>query len=116
MDHITDGATVLVDGNTGLAFTGLAASQGCALTWALNAAGTVSVYQGSVTALDSANAFEIAPVSGSTPDTVVPFAYQILKNSSAGSAVVIGTTNWNAAGFTNAIVNVFVMPNRPQEA
>ncbi len=113
---ITDGVTPLLDGNTGVAFVGLAISQGCALTWALNAAGTVSVYQGSVTALDSANAFEVAPTFGSTPDTVTPFAYQILKNSSAGSAVVIGTDDWDQTGFTNVIQNVFVMPNRPQEA
>jgi hypothetical protein len=113
---VTDGVTPTTDGNTGAAFTPLAISQGCALVWAVNAAGTVAVYQGSVETLDSANAFVVAPSFAGFPDTACPFAYQILKNSSAGSEVIIGTDNWNQTGFTNVIQNVFVMPDRPQEA
>ena len=113
---VTDGVTPTTDGNTGAALVNLAVSQGCALVWAVNAAGTVALYQGPVETLDSANAFVVAPAFPTYPDTACPFAYQILKNSSAGSEVDIGTDNWNQTGFTNAIVNVFVMPNRPQES
>ena len=113
---VTNGATPTTDGNTGSAFTTLAASEGCSLTWALDASGTVTVYQGSVETLDSDNNFVIAPSFAGLPDTVTAFAYQVLKNSSAGSTVTIGTSNWNATGFTNVIQDVLTMPNRPQEA
>jgi hypothetical protein len=48
----------------------------------------------------------------------VPFAYQVLKAGATASAtaIVFGTANWNATGFTNAIVNVAYLPLRPQVA
>ena len=50
---------------------------------------------------------------------MVPIAYQILKAGATASAtaIVFGTANWNATGFTNAIVNINgTLPERPQVA
>lgn len=113
---ITNGVMPLLDGNTGVAFLTLAASRGCLLVFATDASDVVSVYQGNVTVLDTGNDFEVAPVFGSVPDTVTPFAYMVLKNSSAGSTFTIGTSNWNATGATNVIQDIAVLPDRPQEA
>jgi len=115
-DAVTDGATPTTDTNTGVAFKTLTASQGCVLVWCLNASGTVSVAQSEVQSLDAAGNFIIAPEFPSIPDTLTPFAYQVLKAGSTAGTITIGSSNWNATGFTNAIVNVFTLPNRPQVA
>jgi hypothetical protein len=113
---ITDGATPTTDGNTGAAFSTLAASRGCALLWCLNSSGTVSLRQGPVERLDGANAFINAPQFPSYPDSVTPFAYSILKNGSTGSTFTIGSSNWNATGMTATHVNIATVPSRPQES
>ena len=111
---ITSGVTPLVDGN-GTTLTTLTANQGCVLVWCLNAAGTVSVFQGSIEDLDSAGNF-INASDFPTIDllTYCPFAYQVLKAGSTAGTITIGSSNWNATGFTNVIVNVHALPARPQ--
>lgn len=111
---ITDGTTPTTDYNTGLTFTQLNASQGTVVVWALNAAGDVKCMMGSIESLAADNTFIKRPQFPGIPNNVTPFAYQILKVDSTGSAIAFGTSNWDATGFTNAIVDLLTTPNRPQ--
>ena len=108
-----DQATPTTDHNTGVAFNTLTASKACVMVWAYNASGTVKVMQGPVVDWDGV-AFNVPPSFPAIADDVCPFAYQILKASSSAGTITFGTSNWNATGFTNAIVNVLVLPDRPQ--
>ena len=119
-----DQATPTTDYNTGVAFPVLvggasvagAYGNGCVVVWAYNSSGTVKCMMGEHQALDSAGNFKVSPQFPNIPDDVCPFAYQVLKAGATASAtaIVFGTANWNATGFTNAIVNVLVLPSRPQ--
>jgi len=109
---ITDGVTPTTDYVSGSAIT-LTASQGRCVVWGLISGGTVKVLAGDVVDWDG-TAFKVPPPFPDVPDDFVPFAYQILKASSSASAITFGSSNWNATGFTNAIVNVAVLPSRPQ--
>lgn len=110
---VATGATPTTDFVTGAAITLTANFARCVL-WGLIAGGTVKALAGPIVAWDG-NAFQINPPFPPVPDTFVPFAYQIIK---AGSTTVgtwtFGTSNWNATGVTNVIVNVAVLPDRPQ--
>lgn len=108
-----DQVTPTTDAVTAAAFATLAASQACAMVWCYNLSGTVKVVQGPVVSWDG-TAFEVPPAFPYIPDTLCPFAYQILKASSSAGTITFGTSNWNATGFTNAIVNVLTLPDRPQ--
>lgn len=109
---ITTGATPTTGGVSAAAIT-LVASQARVIVWCLVSGGTVKVLEGAVVPWDG-TAFQTPPPFPDIPDTYVPFAYQILKASSAAGTITFGTSNWNATGFTNAIVNVAVLPSRPQ--
>lgn len=111
---ITDGATPTTDFVTGAAFVPLTASKGCVVVWALASGGTVRCMQGPIESLDASGGFIKAPQFPAVPATVVPFAYQVLKAGSTAGTITFGSSNWNATGFTNAIVNVAVLPHRPQ--
>lgn len=114
---VTNGTTPTTDGNTGLTFTVMTANQGCVIVWALNAAGTVIVTQGPVTALDSLSGLFSAPDAPQfpfVPDTSCPFAYVVMKNGSTGSNFTIGSSNWDATGMTTTVVNTACLPARPQ--
>lgn len=111
---VTDGATPTTDYNTGAAFVALTASEGCVMVWGLISGGTVKVVQGPVVDLDASGNFMVAPQFPAVPDDMVPFAYQVLKAASTAGTITFGSSNWNATGFTNAIVNVAVLPARPQ--
>ena len=124
---ITAGVTPTTDYNTGLGFPALvggasvagAYGNGCAVVWGLTASGAVKCVMGESQPLDVAGRFIYAPQFPSVPDDMVPFAYQILKAgaTASASAIVLGTSNWNATGFTNAIVNINgTLPERPQVA
>lgn len=123
---VTDGATPTTDYNTGLAFPPLvggasvagANGNGCIVVWGLITGGTVKCVMGPHQALDSAGKFINAPQFPPVPDDMVPFAYQVLKAGATASAtaIIFGTANWNATGFTNVIVNVAELPKRPQVA
>lgn len=110
---ITDGATPTSDIVTGAAFVAFGPSQGTVVVWCLNSSGTVRCAQGTIESWDGTT-FASAPKFPNIPDSLTPFAYQVLKASSTASAVTFGTSNWNATGFTNAIVNVHELPDRPQ--
>jgi hypothetical protein len=114
---ITDGTAITVDAN-GDAFTALAASQGCTFVWGVELGGTVLVVmQSEVRDLDAdTDDFKSGdlPQFPVIPDTMCPIAYQVVKNGSTGSAWTFGTSNWNATGITDLIVNVSTLPDRPQ--
>ena len=112
---ITNGAVPTTDANTGAAFTSLAASEGNVYVYCLDASGTLKVAEGKKQALDAAGNFILAPQFGPIPDTLVPFAYQVIKNGATGSAWLYGTNNWNATGITSSIKNGN-LPDRPQVA
>jgi hypothetical protein len=109
-----DQTTPTTDYNTGVAPATLTASKGRAVVWAYNSSGAVKCMHGPNEDLDSAGNFKKAPQFPSVPDDVCPFAYQILKASSTAGTITFGSSNWNATGFTNAIVNISVLPDRPQ--
>lgn len=112
--QVSGGTTPTADGTTAAAIN-LTANYGTVVVWGINAAGTVSVYQGSEEALDSSGDFIVAPSFPNLPDTVAPFAYTIHK---AGSTTVgtftFGSSNWNSTGLTHAVVDVMQLPSRPQ--
>lgn len=109
-----DQVTPTTDHNTGAAFPALTANKGSVMVWAYTAAGAVRCMMGSVENLDASGNFVQAPQFPKIPDDVCPFAYQVLKAGATAGTIQFGTSNWNATGFTNAIVNVFVLPDRPQ--
>ena len=121
---ITAGVTPTLDINTGLAFPILVGGgsvantpgNGAVAVWGLTSGGTVVVAMGPSTPLDVAGNFPYAPQFPAIPDTMTPFAYQVLKAGATASATAIrfGTSLWNATGFTNVIQNVLTLPSRPQ--
>ena len=120
---ITTGTTPTTDYVTGAAFPALVGGasvantpgNGCVVVWGLIAGGTVKCMMGPHERLDMQGNFVRAPQFPSVPKEVVPFAYQVLKAGATASAtaIIFGTANWNATGFTNTIVNVSHLPSRP---
>jgi len=116
---ISSGNTAaLTDANTGLGFVALAADEACAFLWLINADGTVAVAQGPVVAIDGdTDLFKDdggRPEFPAVPDGYVPFAYSLHQTSGASSAWTFGTSLWNAAGLTDVLVDISVLPDRPQ--
>lgn len=124
---VTTGTTPMTDIRTGLAFPALVGGasvantpgQGAIVVWCLKwSDGTIVATQGPAQALDMQGNFVISPQFPSIPEGLVPFAYQVLKAGATASAtaIVFGTANWNATGFTNVIQNVSMLPAIPQVA
>ena len=116
---VTDGATPTTDGNTGDSFVAVGPDQISVFVWALNAAGTVSLYQGDVLDVDGdTDVAEVYPQFPSLPNTVTPFAYTVYQTTGASAAAGLrpGTDNWNATGLTATHVNVSSLPLRPQNS
>lgn len=114
---ITDGATPTTDFNTSAAFTALTADKGCVFVWGLNSAGAVKVVQGPIENMDGdTDLFKVSPQFPDIPDTITPFAYQVITLDGTASSWTFGSSNWNATGVTSAIQNVMVLPDRPQES
>lgn len=109
-----DQATPTTDAVTGKAFPSLTANHGSVMVWCYNASGNVRCVMGSIEDLDSSGNFQVAPQFPQIPDDLCPFAYQILKAGSTAGTITFGTSNWNATGFTNTIVNILALPARPQ--
>lgn len=113
---VTGGTTPTTDQVTGDAFNALAADKGCVFVWCLNASGTVSVAQGPVTAIDGTTDEFIAPDAPQFPfiaDAYCPFAYQIVQTAGTSSAWTFSSSDWNATGVTDIIVDVATLPIRP---
>jgi hypothetical protein len=124
---VVDGVTPTTDANTGLAFPALVGGasvantpgHGCVVVWGYNAAGTIKCAMGPHASLDmQGNFLWDAPQFPAIPADFCPFAYQVLKAGATASAtaIVFGTANWNATGFTNVIQLVSWLPSRPKVA
>lgn len=113
---MTNGATPTTDVNTSAAFPAVNANYGTVLVFGVNAAGTLQVAQGTIEALDSAANFLKAPSFPAIPDTMVPYAYCIVKVGSTGSAWTCGSSNFAGppTGVTFTFVDVACLPDRPQ--
>ena len=116
---VSNGDTAaLTDANTGVGFVALAADQAACFLWLVNAAGTVAVAQGPVVDIDGiTDDFKEdggRPEFPSVPDGYVPFAYQLIQTNGASSAWTFGTSLWNATGVTDGLVDISVLPDRPQ--
>lgn len=110
---VTDGTTPTTGGVSAAAIT-LTANKARCVVWCLIAGGTVKCLEGPIVDWNGTE-FQVPPTFPDIPDAYVPFAYHIIK---AGSTTVgtwtFGSSNWNATGVTHAIVNVAVLPSRPQ--
>lgn len=123
-------ATGTTDGNTGTTFVpipaGTAASgsnpgtaYGSVFVFAYKgdatAANAIKIYQGQVVAVDPVTGkFPIAPQFPVIPDTSTPFAYAVVKGATNSAAFAFGTSLWDATGITVSAVDVFTLPDRPQ--
>lgn len=113
---ITDGVTPTTDGNTGAAFDAVLPDKACVLVWGLNAAGTVSLYQGPIVDVDGdTDVLKSAAQFPSIPSNVCPFAYTLYQTNGTSSAAGLlpGTSNWNASGLTATHRNLLTMPSKP---
>lgn len=116
-----DQATPTTDANTGVAFktlTGTASGgQASAFVWCYDAAGSAKVVQGEVVSVDVNGTYIQGgpPEFPAIPDTLCPFAYQIVKKYGTAATFTFGTSNWNVATAA-AVVNICTLPNRPQSA
>jgi hypothetical protein len=114
--QISGGATPTTDAVTAAAIT-LAASQARAVVWCLDTSGNPKVVAGPVVSLDSAGNYidgQPPQFPSYIPDTLCPIAYTLHKASSAASAWTFGSSNWNATGLSHTVVDVLVLPDRPQ--
>jgi hypothetical protein len=109
---ITTGVTPTTGYASAAAIT-LTANKARTVVWGLISGGTVKVIEGDIVDWDGV-AFNVPPPFPPIPDDFVPFAYQILKAGSTAGTITFGSSNWNATGFTNAIVNVAMLPSSPQ--
>ena len=114
---VSNGATPVLDGTTGVAFTAVLPDQACILVMALDAAGAVSVHQGPIVTVDGDS--DELDFAAQLPlvDTSLycPFAY--IKYQTAGTSAAAGlkpgTDNWNATGLTSTVVDLIAYPARP---
>lgn len=109
-------ATPTLDALTGVAFLPLAASKGCIFLWMVKADATDGVVQSTIKDLDANNNFvwdsPVLPPVPTPSAEWIPYAYVVVKNSSAGSAWTHGVSNWNAAGITLVVKNITSLPAR----
>ncbi len=113
---VTDGATPTTDGNTGLAFDPVYPDQACVLAWCINAAGTVSLIQSAISAVNGDTDVIIEPIQfPNIPSDRVCFAYTLFQTAGTSSAAGLlpGTANWNSTGLTATERNLLGQPSRP---
>ncbi len=112
---VTDGVTPTTDGNTGVAFDRVYANQASIFVWALNASGTVSVYQGNIVSMDADGNLLAALQLPSLPNNVCAFGYTLFKAGATASAagLLFGTSNWDATGLTATTRNLLTLPQTP---
>ena len=113
---IADGVTPVLDGNTGNAFAPILPDQISVFVWAVNAASTVSLYQGTVTNVDGDTDVAIDyPTFPTLPDGVAPFGYTVMQTTGASAAAGLrpGTDDWDATGLTVTTVQCGALPARP---
>lgn len=120
-----DQTTPTTDYNTSAAFktlTGTTTSgQASVFVWCYDSSQAVKVVQGEVVDTDASGNYKLAaPEFPAIPDSLCPFAYQVLKKYGTAATFTFGTSNWNVAtnwsSSTNTITNICTLPNRPQSA
>ena len=106
----TDVAKTAFNGSS-TAFTPLLANQASVFVFTLDASGTVGVAQGPVVAYTDTSANSTPVPLPALPDTVVSFAYAVIKNGATGSSWTFGSGLWNATGIVvDTPVNVSTLP------
>lgn len=114
--QVSGGATPTTDGVTGAAIT-LTDLQARVVVWCLDASGNVKLVAGAAVALDTAGNYVRMPeMPAVIPDTFTPIAYVVHKASGLSGTFTVGSSNWNTAGMTHTVVDVFVLPSRPQNS
>lgn len=110
---VTNGTTPTTDHN-GAAFTALSTDETCWFLWCVNASGTVSVVQGNIVDVDGNTDLveDVFPTLPSVPDGVAPFAACRMQTTGASSAWTFGTSNWDATGLTELVIDLSTMPAR----
>lgn len=113
-----DQTTPTTDGVTAAAFSALTgtatAGEGTVVVWCYTTTDDeVKCCMGTIEDVDASGNFTIPPMFPNIPDTMCPFAYQVLKFYGSASTWTFGTSNWNAVT-SNTIVNVAQLPDRPQ--
>lgn len=118
---MTNHANVTTDVNTAAAFTRLGTSEACIFVLGIASNGDLKVAQSEIKALDTAEAFldGQAPQFPFLPDTVMPWAYAVIKAGDTAAAKASGwlwgTSNFSGVtGVTTVVVDVAVLPDRPQ--
>jgi len=109
-----DQTTPVLDHSTGLAFPSMTANEGCIVVWGYTSAGVVKCIQGNITEMSGGVFVQAPEFPANIPDDICLFAYQVLKCGATAGTVIFGTSNWTATAFTNAVVNIATLPNRPQ--
>lgn len=111
---VAGGTTPTTDGNTAAAIT-LTANKARAIVWALNSAGTVSVYAGPIVDWVDTTASSTACPLPVLPGTVCPFAVHTIQGGSTLSGTwTFGSSNWNATGLTvGTVQNLGQLRNVP---
>ena len=117
----TNTASPTTDVNTAAAFVAQGDNTICAYVWGVNAAGSIKVAQGPVTATapgvtTTNGAIPVAPQFPDLPDDFCPCAYTLIQTAPSASSWTLGTDNWTATGITDTWVNVAMLPSRPQTA
>ncbi len=114
---MADEATPTTDINTGAAFVPLQPDKTCFFVYMLNSAGTLAVAQSEIRDVDPDADTPVEdgglPPLPSIPDGYCPFAVQRVQSAGTSSAWTFGTSNWNATGITDVILNIATMPSRP---
>ena len=111
---VAGGAAPTTDGNTGAAIT-LTANKARAVVWAVNAAGTFSVYAGPIVDWTDTTANSTACPLPALPGNVAPFAAHTVQAGSTTSGTwTFGSSNWNATGIAAITVrNLCQLRNQP---
>ena len=120
---VTNGATPTTDATTGAAFVAQAIGTGSVYVYGFDKDGTIKVSQGTIVTLDADGGFVDLPKFPAIPDTVCPFAYELIRLAPATATTpavatwTFGTNNQaSVTGVTYARCDVMTLPDRPQAA
>lgn len=86
--------------------------QACILVHCADAAGATKTVMSEKVQLDAAGNLMSAIHFPDIPKTLTPFCYQVLKAGLTAGDITPGTSNWNATGHTNTVVNIAHLPKR----
>lgn len=107
---VTTGATPTTDIVTGSSIQ-LTANKARCVLWCLVSGSTVRLIAGPIVDWDGTTG--TACPYPDVPAGYAPFAAMICKAGSTAGTITVGSSNWNAAGFTNAITNLCSLTPRP---